>query len=50
MLLPEVEKFYHLKLGKWECEESPTGKCIYDYNTYPELDQCSFCGEPHNRK
>lgn len=30
----------------WECDSSPTGRCIYD----EDLDSCSYCGHPEERK
>jgi len=34
----------------WECEGSPTGYCAYDKSKDPAMDQCLFCGNPHERK
>lgn len=33
--------------GDWECENSPTGCCMY---TNREWDSCIFCYEPDERK
>lgn len=32
----------------WDCEESPTGKCVYDWATNDEC--CVYCGDPEERK
>ena len=36
---------------RWDCENSPTGKCDYQQEdgTYDE-DCCRYCGEPEERK
>lgn len=36
--------------GWWDCEESPTNKCIYNIENDPVRDSCLFCGEPDERK
>ena len=34
----------------WECEESPTGFCVYDHSG-PYYDECCiYCGQPEERK
>lgn len=39
-----------LKLGMWECEDSPTGRCVYNKTEDPWLDECLICGDPSERK
>ncbi len=39
-----------IRLGDWDCEKSPTGKCVYDIIEDPCRDHCVFCGEPDERK
>ena len=36
--------------GSWDCEESPVGKCVYDFYEDPARDCCLFCGDPEERK
>jgi len=31
----------------WDCDESPTGKCVYDNG---DPDHCDYCGDPEERK
>jgi hypothetical protein len=38
------------ELFGWECEDSPTGHCLYDGNIDPMHDQCVHCGSPYERK
>lgn len=33
--------------GDWECDESPTGMCMYTNRDY---DSCIFCNDPDERK
>jgi hypothetical protein len=37
-------------LGTWDCDESPTGSCVYNDETDPCHDQCVVCGDPDERK
>lgn len=37
----------HFQHGDWDCENSPTGYCMY---TNHEYDGCIFCYEPDERK
>ncbi len=37
----------HFQHGSWDCEDSPTGKCVY---TQYAFDDCIFCGGPDERK
>ena len=39
-----------LALGGWECENSPTGHCIYDNQTDWHHDDCLVCHDPSERK
>lgn len=36
--------------GDWDCDKSPTGKCIYDEIEDSCWDHCVFCGAPDERK
>lgn len=36
--------------GHYDCDDSPTGNCIYDGFEDPCLDECLFCGQPDERK
>ena len=48
--LGEGEGQFH-KVGYWECKPlSPIGVCIYNKGLDPALDQCIYCGNPHERK
>lgn len=38
---------HDLTLSGWDCEESPTGKCVQVYESYDEI--CVFCGKPDER-
>jgi len=40
----------NLLLGFWNCEDSPTGECVYDEFDDPMSDNCLYCGEPDERK
>ena len=40
----------NIHLGYWDCEESPTDRCIYDDLKDPYHDECLFCGDPSERK
>lgn len=37
---------YHFHHGSWDCEDSPTGNCMYT----TDFDACIFCGDPDERK
>ena len=39
----------HIGLA-WECEDSPTGHCVYDEDTDRAHDDCIFCHGPEERK
>jgi hypothetical protein len=39
-----------VELGSWDCEHSPTGKCVYDLHSDMGDDECLYCGEPDERK
>lgn len=39
-----------LELGMWECEDSPTGRCVYNKTEDPWTDMCLLCGDPSERK
>lgn len=39
-----------VKIGSWDCEQSPIGKCVYDIVEDEHCDSCVFCGEPDERK
>lgn len=34
----------------WDCEDSPSGKCVYNLESDAAQDQCLFCGLPWERK
>ncbi|MAG24049.1 hypothetical protein CMI47_00585 [Candidatus Pacearchaeota archaeon] len=34
----------------WDCESSPTEYCSYDDDKDPMHDECSWCGQPEERK
>lgn len=40
----------NLSFGSWECEESPTGQCVYDMDSDMGDDECLYCGGPDERK
>lgn len=42
--------YFNLTFGYWDCDDSPTGKCVYDDKKDPCLDICLFCGHPDERK
>tara|TARA_Y100000310_G_scaffold307885_1_gene350426 strand:- start:639 stop:1016 length:378 start_codon:yes stop_codon:yes gene_type:complete len=35
---------------RWDCEDSPTGKCQYDDIEDPAWDNCIHCDWPYDRK
>jgi hypothetical protein len=35
-----------VNFGNWECDDSPTGQCVYD----ADWDDCVFCHGPEERK
>lgn len=35
--------------GTWKCLTSPTQVCWYDEHADPAMDECLFCGMPHER-
>ena len=37
-------------LGTWDCEDSPTGECLYDVMEDPIMGFCLVCGNPEERK
>ena len=39
-----------LHLGYWECDTSPTGRCIYNDREDHLHDHCLFCHDPSERK
>lgn len=39
-----------LKIGSWECEDSPIGICAYNSKKDYINDFCLFCGGPDERK
>lgn len=39
-----------LHLGGWECQDSPTGRCIYNTIEDPMKDDCLICHDPSERK
>lgn len=39
-----------ISLGAFECETSPTGRCIYDDWGDPMHDRCLYCDDPSERK
>ena len=40
-----------LALGDfWDCPESPTGYCVYDFPNDRAHDHCLVCGQPEERK
>lgn len=39
-----------IELGNWECEGSPTERCVYDMSTDEQDDACLFCDNPNERK
>lgn len=39
-----------LYLGTWACEDSPTGRCVYNKTEDVWLDECLICGDPSERK
>ena len=45
----DYSPFIHL-IGRWECEKSPLGLCVYDREKDPASDGCIFCKNPHERK
>lgn len=47
--IPEFNNMWNT-IGEWECKKSPIGLCIYDHMIDPYLDNCLYCGEPHERK
>lgn len=48
-LFPEYSNVANT-LGSWDCDKSPVGLCIYNHLDDPAMDNCIFCGEPHERK
>jgi len=46
----KVYNIEHIKMGSWDCENSPIGICVYDDIEDPYYDNCIFCQEPHERK
>ena len=50
-VLPEqYEGFAKLSSSGWTCDESPVLLCVYDSIKDRAMDQCIFCGQPHERK
>jgi hypothetical protein len=41
---------HNLQLGVWECDGSPTKRCIYDLSSDDGEDACLFCEQPNERK
>lgn len=39
----------NLELGGWDCDRSPTKKCVYDTKEDRNKDFCVVCGEPDER-
>ena len=35
---------------RWECEDSPSGYCRYNFEDDPPGDSCVYCGQPLERK
>ncbi len=42
--------FDELAVGTWDCQDSPTGACIYNNEYDPMWDECLVCGDPDERK
>lgn len=39
-----------LSFGHWDCEDSPTGECVYDLTSNMGDDDCLYCHQPNERK
>ena len=46
----QYEGFAKLSSSGWTCDESPVLLCVYDSIKDRGMDQCIFCGQPHERK
>jgi len=42
--------YNYITFGDWDCEDSPTKKCIYGFVYDHANDRCIYCGEPDERK
>ena len=42
--------YHDVSFGDWDCEDSPTGYCIYGFYDDYAHDSCIYCGEPDERK
>ena len=49
-VLPDVKHADDIVLGVWECDKSPTGKCVYiNTRSFGETEECAFCGRSRRR-
>jgi len=39
-----------VRIGDWDCADSPIGICVYNSDEDPAWDSCLICGEPDERK
>jgi hypothetical protein len=39
-----------IQLGGWDCDDSPTGRCVYDTKDDYCCDSCLYCGGPDERQ
>lgn len=39
-----------IRIGDWDCDKSPVGKCVYDIIEDSACDSCVFCHQPDERK
>jgi hypothetical protein len=52
-LIPAMQVFtfahHKFEMSDWDCD-GPLGKCVYNTEEDPAMDQCLFCGLPYERK